>query len=97
MYWYKACGISDSLLVQERAKLKVYEKITGFSANNIEDLEQISKIKTAQIAEKDDAIATLTKDLKKVKRRKNAWKVGTFVLVPSALVGGVILGIKIKQ
>ena len=96
-YWYRACGISDSILVQERAKIKVYEKITGISASSLEDLEQINKIKVAELAEKDLRLESLEKDLKSVKRRKNAWKVGTFVFVPTALVGGVILGVKIAK
>lgn len=88
---------NDSIMSQQKAIIDGYVKVTGIQAGSIEDLEEIYQIGQAIGKDKDVKIEGLEKSLKSVNRRKNAWKVGTFVLVPTALVGGVILGVRIVK
>lgn len=87
----------DSLLTQEKNVTDLYKKITGIQASNAQDLERIYKMSLSVEKEKDEVILNLEKQLKKVNVNKSLWKLGTFVLAPSGLIGGFILGIKSKR
>jgi hypothetical protein len=71
--------------------------MTGIQASSIEDLKRISDIQKAQKLEMEQAVISLSDELKKSNVKKKSWKVGTFVLVPSALVGGIIIGVKLAR
>jgi hypothetical protein len=71
--------------------------MTGIQASSIDDLKKISGIQKAQKLEMEQALTSMKDELKKANVKKKSWKVGTFVLVPSALVGGVILGIRLSR
>ena len=88
---------NDSIIAQQKAIIDGYVKVTGIQASSIEDLEEIYQIGQAVSKDKDMKIEGLEKNLKSVNRRKNLWKVGTFVLVPTALVGGIVLGVRIAK
>lgn len=81
----------------ERQKIAAYEEITGAQASSIEDLYKIAEIRETQRQEMEFKISTLSSELKKANRGRVAWKIGTFVLVPSALIGGIIIGVKASQ
>lgn len=71
--------------------------MTGIQASSIEDLKRISDIQKVQKLEMEQAVISLGDELKKSNVKKKSWKVGTFVLVPSALVGGIIIGVKLAK
>lgn len=96
-YWWYEAGILSQTLIKERQKIAAYEKITGIQATSIEDLYDISEIREAQRAEMETNVNALTKELKKANRRGNLWKVGTFVLAPTALIGGVLIGVRYSR
>jgi hypothetical protein len=88
---------TDSLLVQERAKTALYERITGYQGNSVGDLERVYEMNNVLREEDKLALEACQKDLKKVNRQKGLLKVGMFVLPPAALVGGIIIGTKIAN
>jgi hypothetical protein len=88
---------TDSLLVQERAKIALYERITGYQGNSVEDLERVYQMNNVLREEDKLALESCQKDLKKVNRARKLWKLGMFVVPPAMLVGGVILGTKIVR
>lgn len=96
-YWWYEAKLLQGILVQEREKLSAYEQMTGIQASSIDDLKKISGIQKAQKLEMEQALTSMKDELKKANVKKKSWKVGTFVLVPSALVGGVILGIRLSR
>ena len=96
-YWWYEAKLLQGILVQEREKLSAYEQMTGIQASSIEDLKRISDIQKAQKLEMEQAVISLGDELKKSNVKKKSWKVGTFVLVPSALVGGIIIGVKLAR
>jgi hypothetical protein len=85
------------LLIQERAKTALYERITGYQGNSVEDLERVYKMNNVLREEDKLALEACEKDLKKVNRQNGLLKVGMFVLPPAALVGGIIIGTKIAN
>ena len=87
IYWYKACGISDSVNIQLKAKIKVYEDITGYQGSNTDDLKEVVRINAEIEKEKNDKIDSLELSLKKYNRRKGIWKYTTFTLVIPASYG----------
>ena len=96
-YWWYEAKLLQGILVQEREKLSAYEQMTGIQASSIDDLKKISGIQKARKLEMELALTSMNYELKKANVKKKSWKVGTFVLVPSALVGGVILGIRLSR
>ena len=96
-YWWYEAKLLQGILVQEREKLSAYEQMTGIKASSINDIKKISSIQKAQKLEMEQALTSMKDELKKANVKKKSWKVGTFVLVPSALVGGVILGIRLSR
>lgn len=97
MYWYSYANKADSILNQERARIRLYEDITGIKSSSIEDFERIYKLSQQEKLEKDLRIEGLEKNLKSVNRRNKVLKVGTFVFIPTALIGGMILGVKLTK
>ena len=97
IYWFKQALVNDSLLIQERAKTALYERITGYQGNSVEDLERVYKMNNVLREEDKLALEACEKDLKKVNRQNGLLKVGMFVLPPAALVGGIIIGTKIAN
>lgn len=87
---------TDSLLIQERAKIALYERITGYQGSSVEDLEKVYQMNNVLREEDKLALESCQKDLKKVNRARKLLKLGMFVVPPAALVGGVIIGTKIK-
>ena len=97
IYWHLMALTTDSLLVQERAKIALYERITGYQGNSVEDLERVYQMNNVLREEDKLALESCQKDLKKVNRARKLWKLGMFVVPPAMLVGGVILGTKIVR
>ena len=97
IYWHLYALSKDSILNQQSKILQGYYKITGIQTNNEQLLMDAYGVRTVLEKGKEQRIEELEKNLKSVNRRKNVWKVGTFVLVPTALVGGIVLGVKIAK
>jgi len=85
------------LLIQERAKIALYERITGHQGNSVEDLERVYQMNNVLREEDKLALEFCKKDLKKVNRARKLWKLGMFVVPPAMLVGGIIIGTKIVR
>ncbi len=85
------------MLIQERAKIALYERITGYQGGSIEDLERVYQMNNVLREEDRLALEACEKDLKKVNRARKLLKLGMFVVPPAALVGGAIIGTKIAK
>ena len=96
IYWHLIALNCDSLLIQERAKIALYERITGYQGNSVEDLERVYQMNNVLREEDKLALEVCKKDLKKVNRARRLLKLGMFVVPPAMLVGGVIIGTKLK-